>query len=132
MAPSNQVASHGTWRKLGSTPFLMVLTLLLATITAVAHHIFYSRLDRQIVQSQWQQEWYGRVGTGLAFLVKALLTASVGVSYTQLLWYHFRRRPFTFTGIDALFGVVNNVWDFFCFEVWGRASILAVVALILW
>lgn len=113
-------------------PSLMIGNLLLGTLLAVAHHLFYSWLDGKYVLSQTQQEWYLRVGTGLAFLTRTLFSASVGFAYNQLLWRSLSSRPITIRGVNALFGVVNNIWDFTTWELWAVAPALAIVAVITW
>lgn len=113
-------------------PALLVSSLVLGTAAAVGHHFYYSFLDAKIVTSQTQQEWYIRVGTGLAFLARALLSASVGLTYTQLLWRTLRTRPITVSGIDALFGLVSNIWNFRVWEIWRFGPVLIIVAMVIW
>ncbi|KAE8452706.1 hypothetical protein EG329_013965 [Mollisiaceae sp. DMI_Dod_QoI] len=106
--------------------------ILLATILAVAHHLFYRSLDGKIVGSSDQQQWFLRIGTGLAFLIKTLLSASAALGYTQLLWHTLRSRPVSLGGVDSLFGAVTNAWHFTNWELWGRGPALAIIALIIW
>ncbi|KAF5007170.1 hypothetical protein FDECE_6480 [Fusarium decemcellulare] len=110
----------------------MVGGLVLGTLLAVAHHLFYASLDHRPVKSQVQQEWYFRIGIGLAFLVKTLLTASASLAYNQLLWYTLRSQPVTLAGVDALFGVISNALDFGNGELWRRGRGLVVAAFIVW
>lgn len=115
-----------------SSSLWMSSGLLLATLTALAHHVFYSKVNQRIVQDLNEQEWFSRIGTGLAFSVKTLLTASAGLAYTQLLWYTLRRNSFTLKGLDALFAVVNDVWKFWNWEVWRYSLALVLVAALIW
>ncbi|OBS23159.1 hypothetical protein FPOA_03715 [Fusarium poae] len=114
------------------TPALMTGSLLLGLVLALGHHFYYDHLDGRIVQSQNQQQWFLRLGTGLAFLVRAFLSAAVGIAYTQILWRTLRSKPVTVGGVNSLFGVVHNAWDFVTLELWTAAPALAVVAIIAW
>ncbi|KAL6918538.1 hypothetical protein FSST1_010033 [Fusarium sambucinum] len=114
------------------TPALMAGSLLLGLLLALGHHFYYLYLDGRIVESQSQQQWFLRAGTGLAFLVRAFLSAAVGIAYTQILWRTLRSKPITIRGVNSLFGVVHNVWDFVTWELWTAAPLLAVIAIISW
>lgn len=113
-------------------PTLMGGGLILGVVFAVVHHVFYQSLDKQIVAGQDQQEWNIRIGTGLAFLVKVLLTASASMAYTQLLWHTLKLNAISLDGLDAFFGVVGNAWGFSNWELWRRGPALALIALIVW
>ncbi|KAI0177076.1 hypothetical protein BJ166DRAFT_572942 [Pestalotiopsis sp. NC0098] len=99
---------------------------------AVGHHLFYASLNGEIVGSPSQQEWYLRIGTGLSFLVRALLSASIGSAYIQLLWYSVKSTATSLKGVDALLGVLHNVWDLAVWELWRTRPILTTVALAIW
>ncbi|KAF4334983.1 hypothetical protein FBEOM_11180 [Fusarium beomiforme] len=114
------------------TPVLMTGSLLLALLLAVGHHFYYDYLDGKIVENQIQQEWYLRGGTGIAFLARALLSAAVGFAYTQILWQTLRSKSVTIQGINSLFGILHDAWDFTTWELWTAAPALAVVAMIAW
>ncbi|EWG50755.1 hypothetical protein FVEG_09890 [Fusarium verticillioides 7600] len=114
------------------TPVLMTGSLFLGLILAIGHHLYYHYLDGRIIKSQNQQEWFLRVGTGIAFLARALLSAAVGFAYTQILWRTLRSKSVTIEGVNSLFGVLHNAWDFTTWELWTAAPALAVVAIIAW
>jgi len=113
-------------------PSLMITWLLAGIAVALGHHFLYSWLDGRLVQSKDEQEWYGRLGTGFAFLTKTLLTAASTLAYTQLLWRTLRSTAVTVSGVDALFGVTANAWNLFNTELWRRGYLPAVVAVVLW
>ncbi|KAM0080783.1 hypothetical protein ACKRZS_007050 [Fusarium odoratissimum] len=114
------------------TPVLMTGSLFLGLLLAIGHHLYYHYLDGRIIKSQNQQEWFLRVGTGIAFLARALLSAAVGFAYTQILWRTLRSKSVTIEGVNSLFGVLHNAWDFTTWELWTAAPALAVVATIAW
>ncbi|KAF5253985.1 hypothetical protein FANTH_1167 [Fusarium anthophilum] len=114
------------------TPILMTGSLFLGLVLAIGHHLYYHYLDGRIVKTQNQQEWFLRVGTGIAFLARALLSAAVGFAYTQILWRTLRSKSVTIEGVNSLFGVLHNAWDFTTWELWTAAPALAAVAIIAW
>ncbi|KAF4457781.1 hypothetical protein F53441_354 [Fusarium austroafricanum] len=114
------------------TPALMTGSLFLGLGLAIGHHFYYDFLNGRVVESQDQQEWFLRVGTGMAFLARALLSAAVGFAYTQILWRTLRSKSVTVEGINSLFGILTNAWDFTTWELWTAAPALAVVAMIAW
>ncbi|EXL45915.1 hypothetical protein FOCG_11911 [Fusarium oxysporum f. sp. radicis-lycopersici 26381] len=114
------------------TPVLMTGSLFLGLLLAIGHHLYYHYLDGRVIKSQNQQEWFLRVGTGIAFLARALLSAAVGFAYTQILWRTLRSKSVTIEGVNSLFGVLHNAWDFTTWELWTIAPALAVVAIIAW
>ncbi|KAL7941455.1 hypothetical protein V8C42DRAFT_335183 [Trichoderma barbatum] len=113
-------------------PSLMISCLVCGIAFALGHHFFYASLDSRIVQSNIEQEWNIRIGTGLAFLTKACLTAAAGFAYTQLLWATLRSGGATLEGVDAMFSVTTNAWEFLTLELWRRGFGLVLVAGILW
>lgn len=115
-----------------STLVVMTGSLLSGLALAIGHHVFYDYLNGRIVQSQNQQEWFLRIGTGMAFLVRALLSAAIGIAYVQILWRTLRSKFVTINGIDSLFSVSHNAWDLTTFELWTAAPALTIVALIAW
>jgi hypothetical protein len=114
------------------TLILMTGSLLSGLALAFGHHLFYDYLNNRIVQSQDQQEWFLRIGTGMAFLARALLSAAIGIAYVQILWRTLRSKSVTINGIDSLFGVSHNAWDLTTLELWTAAPALTIVAVIAW
>lgn len=119
------VAPKVHWLK----PTLMIGWLLLGAAVALGHHLYFLRVDGRVVQSKDEQEWYSRIGTGLAFLTKTLLTAASTIAYVQLLWRTLRTEAVSIGGVDALFGATTNAWNLL---IWRRGPLPAVVAAVLW
>lgn len=115
-----------------AVPSMMISGLLCGVAFALGHHFFYASWDSRIVQSNTEQEWNIRIGTGMAFLVKTCLTAAAGFAYTQLLWATLRSRHATLQGVDAMFGVTTSAWDFLSAELWRKGFGLVLLAGILW
>ena len=114
------------------TVILMTGSFISGLALAIGHHFFYDYLNDRIVENQNQQEWFLRIGTGMAFLVRALLSTAVGISYTQMLWWTLRSKSITIEGINSLFGVTHTAWDFTTLELWTTAPALAIAAVIAW
>jgi hypothetical protein len=115
-----------------TTAFLIISNLLLGILFAVAHHVFYASLDGQVVVDQHQQEWYLRIGTGLSFAVRTLLSASIRSAYVQLIWSNVKHTTISVNGLDALFGVLFNAWDLAVWELWRTRPMLTIVAVAIW
>ncbi|KAF7549449.1 hypothetical protein G7Z17_g6372 [Cylindrodendrum hubeiense] len=137
-SPSHGLKSSSSSRRMPpfkahwATPSLMIGSVFLGLLLAVGHHLFYSSKNGQIVTSSDQQVWNLRVGTGLAFLVKASLTAAASMAYTQLLWHTLRSQEISLNGIDAVFSVVNNLYAFTTVEIWLRSPALVCIAFMIW
>jgi len=114
------------------TPILMAGNLLLGLMLATGHHFYYDFLDGRTVYSQGQQEWLFRIGTGIAFLVKTVLSVAIGIAYMQILWQKLQSNSTTIQGINSLFGIMYNISDFATSELWEATPILAAVAAIAW
>ncbi|KAK5310170.1 hypothetical protein LTR70_009672 [Exophiala xenobiotica] len=108
----------------------MLVTLVAGVFIAVGHHLFYSRLDGQPVDTQISQTWVNRIGTGLAFVVKLFFVAAVGIAYTQYQWRTISRKPWKIKQIDSLTGVLNNAWYFYDVSLWTRVPVLTVMAVV--
>ena len=113
-------------------PTLMSVSLALAIVVVLVHHFFYRSRNGMIVQSSSEQEWYTRIGTGLAFLVKSLLEAAVAAAYAQQLWLSLRSKPIAIERLDSLFAGLVNVWSFSDVRLWISYWMLGLLALTHW
>ncbi|KAH6614040.1 hypothetical protein C7974DRAFT_428483 [Boeremia exigua] len=119
------------WHISYRVPLGMVSFMLLGVGFAVAHHVYYQSLDGEPV-AETSQEWAVRIGTGIAFLAKAFLIASAGISYQQHYWRVLRSRPVSVTSIDDIMGLLANPMCFFNWEVLRKAWASVVIALAIW
>jgi cellobiose-specific phosphotransferase system component IIC len=83
-------------------------SLLFGILLAVVHDRLYAHFSQRTVKSQTQQEWIGRIGTGLAFLIKTLFSAAVGGASVQLLWWTLKNRTTSLGTIDSALSVISN------------------------
>jgi hypothetical protein len=71
---------------------------------ALGHHLFYQSLNGHSVgMSFFEQQLNSDLGTGFAFLVRALFVIAIGTAHVQLLWNSFTAGPSTVGTIDSLF-----------------------------
>lgn len=113
-------------------PLLAVALFIGSTLTAVGHHLYYESLDRAPVGSEGQQVWAIRIGTGLAFLTRSGLAATLGIIAVQQSWATLRKRAMTIGGIDSMFGIMSNPWLFLNKDLLVHAKRICVLAAISW
>ena len=105
----------------------MVALFLLGIGVSIAHHRYYQSLHDTIVPSINSQEWTIRIGTGLAFVVKAALAAAVGIAYTQRLWVTLGRKALSVEGVDGLFQLTMSPIAFLSLEVMKNGKLLCLI-----
>lgn len=110
----------------------MISSLLSGLLLAIGHHFYYTSLHGTIVESQDQQEWFFRIGTGMAFLTRAFLSAAIGLACSQILWRTLRSNYITIQGINSLFESIHNAWELTNWELWSVAPALGLVATVAW
>lgn len=129
---SKSQGEEAKWGVHWRSPTIMVLLFIAGIIFATGHHIYYQSLDDTPVSSSTEQEWTIRIGTGLAFLVKATLAESVGIAFTQYLWTIARRKAMAVESIDAMFYLTTDPFAFANAEVLFHAKLLVLLALASW
>jgi hypothetical protein len=95
------------------------------------HHFYYSYLNGKAIQEhQHQQEWAGRIGTGLAFVTKMFLALAVAAAYTQCIWKTAREKFISLKGLDAMFCATSDATAFLTTGMVCHLS--SLLALIIW
>lgn len=120
------------WRIHWRSPTLIVCLFLAGIVFAIGHHFYYASLDGTPVTSGVSQQWATRIGTGLAFLSKACLAASVSVAFTQRLWVTVKKKPISLGSLDNVFSLTTDPLAFLSFEVLFSAKILSLLAVCVW
>lgn len=113
-------------------PLLAVALFIGSILTAVGHHLYYASMNGTPVDSEDQQIWVIRIGTGLAFLTRSGLSATLAIVAVQQTWVTLRKRAMTIEGIDCMFGVMSNPWLFLNKDLLLHAKRLCVLAAISW
>ena len=105
--------------------------LFIGALTAISHHLFYSHLNKKIIDNAAiGQTWAIRIGTAFAFLFKTALVAAVSVVYAQGFWFIVRRNAFEIGTLDDFFILLNNPLRFFNKSLYGRAILLFGLAMV--
>jgi hypothetical protein len=91
-----------------TTGGIMIACFVFGIVFVVVNDVIYKHFDGQQVTSLTQQQWLGRAGTGLAFLIKTLFSATSGAACVQLLWWTLRTKPTTINAIDSSFKVADS------------------------
>jgi hypothetical protein len=111
----------------------MFILLLIAILVAGGQHFYYNYLNgRSVNNVPVSQSWIIRGGTAFAFLFKTCLTMAVGVSFCQSFWFLIRRTTLEVGSLDAIFVLLQSPLSFFVGDLWVRAKLLLLVALIAW
>ena len=91
-------------------PTLMICCFVTGVTFALAHHFFYSHIDKHIVNDASQQQWVTRAGTAAAFIVKLPLATATSAAYTKWLWFQLRAETPKIERLDTMFSVLENAW----------------------
>lgn len=123
------------WRQ----PVAMLGGLLAATIVAISHHVFYRSLDGQSIGNETSQQWNVAIGTGLAFLVRVLLSISLGTAIVQCFWHSLfepagrrPRPPVNLENVDRLFSITTDLIGFLHPGVWAFNPLMVLSAALFW
>jgi hypothetical protein len=117
---------------------LLIGPLIFGIILAIVHDVIYAHFNGKIVESTTQQEWLGRVGTGLAFLIKKLFSTAVGVACVQMLWWTLKNKSTSVKTVDSLFSIVYNPLTLLDrhvvvnYRLFTEAPIIVLLAIISW
>jgi len=107
--------------------------LFIGVLTAISHHLFYSYLNKQIIDNAAiGQTWAIRIGTAFGFLFKTVLVAAMSVVYAQGFWFTVRRNAFEIGTLDDFFTLLNNPLRFYNKSLYGKASLLFALAMVAW
>lgn len=118
----------------GLKSYVTMLGLLgVAIATAFGQHAYYNYLnDSEVSAIPFSQSWAIRIGNAFAFLFKTCLVSAVGVAFCQGFWYSVRRNAIRLSGLDSMFGVLQNPFNLFDGDLLLRNKRLVVLALICW
>ncbi|KAF7557586.1 hypothetical protein G7Z17_g623 [Cylindrodendrum hubeiense] len=137
-SPTEEVKT-AQWRVGWQTPAKMLGFLALGIISALGHHLYYSSLDSTPVRARedgaqtWTtQEWISRYGIALAFTTKTFLACAVAIAYKQRIWTNFRRRPYSVSGINAIYDATTDILSFMNWEFIWKAKMATFLAALTW
>ncbi|KAI0102406.1 hypothetical protein GGR51DRAFT_527249 [Nemania sp. FL0031] len=110
-------------------PCLMFTLIVLGSLAALGHHLYYQGLHDQRVQDP---QWPIRFGTAVAFLVKASFVGSVDIAYRQQAWLMVKRRNYKISTLDSVFSACSSPWVFGNAQFLSEAYLAAATALFVW
>lgn len=115
------------------SPLQMTILFAIGIAGAVAHQVYYRRLDRKtITEVSVSQTWNLRIGSVLAFLVKTSWTMAVLVAHTQQVWVTMDRKSLSLNTVDAMFGAVTDFTRFSHWQMLRRAKVATLLAVVAW
>ena len=134
--------SHIHW----TAPTVMVASLILGTLFALCHHLFYASLDRKHATTLSEgydvlgthvsyQQSNTAVGTAFAFLVRACLMLSVSIAYFQILVWSVAKnetKGTTLVQLDVMTSALQDLMTLASFKTWWRRPWLWVLAVVAW
>lgn len=102
----NRAGTESTQWSVGlMTPLVIIGFFILATVVAVAHFLYCHFLDQKFVEDTIPQSWNAALSVAIARAFSVTLAASASTAFTQLLWWHLRRKALSLSKIDALFSL---------------------------
>ncbi|KAI0863438.1 hypothetical protein F4860DRAFT_468271 [Xylaria cubensis] len=110
-------------------PFWMVTLAVLGFFAALGHHLYYQSLHDQLVQ---ESQWPIRLGTALAFFIKASFIASIEIAYRQQAWLLVKKRNYRISTLDSVFSACSSPWSFANVQFLWEAYLMALTALFVW
>jgi hypothetical protein len=110
----------------------MILTTLAGFILAILHHVYYTTLNNSVAGSSSRQQWSINIGTAFAFSVVALFKTASGTAYQQYIWRTVKRKSISIGGLDNLFALTSDPFGLFDWELWNKATLAVLLALLCW
>ncbi|KAK8044002.1 hypothetical protein PG993_004026 [Apiospora rasikravindrae] len=98
-------------------------------LCAAGHHLFYKSLDGKPAVDQLTMLRYGTV---LAFAAKAGFLACIVTAFRQRIWATVRNKILSVAAIDSLFAATEDVVSLFNIEVYQKARIAMLLAVVAW
>ncbi|KAL2679120.1 hypothetical protein Neosp_009881 [[Neocosmospora] mangrovei] len=118
-----------SWEAFLLRPWKMFVLLLIGTIFAISHHLFYLHLDGKEGDAQ---SLMFRYGTIIAFCAKASFGTAVTMAFQQRAWLVVRRRTARLDTVDSIFTANTEFMSLVDWRAIKRAKISTCLALYCW
>ncbi|KAK0919569.1 hypothetical protein LTR91_002466 [Friedmanniomyces endolithicus] len=129
-----------------TTPTLLFGSLLVGTLFALGHHLFYASLDGKAAAAALEdhhllgmdlssQQINTAAGTAFAFLVRACLTWSISIAWFQILIWTVATRGVASTKLvhlDVMTSALHDLVSLVSLGAWLRRPWLWILALVAW
>ncbi|KAF4950077.1 hypothetical protein FGADI_8416 [Fusarium gaditjirri] len=117
------------WSVYRHKPWNMCLLVIIGTLFAVGHHLFYLNLNGKEAVNQSLMLRYGTI---IAFCAKASLGTAVTVAFHQRAWRVVRNKTARVETIDSIFTANSDIFSLFTWGSIRKAKIGALLALYCW
>ncbi|KAG5789235.1 hypothetical protein H9Q69_011715 [Fusarium xylarioides] len=117
------------WQLYRHKPWNMCLLVLIGTLFAVSHHLFYLRLNGKEAVNQ---SLVLRYGTIVAFCAKSSLGTAVTIAFHQRAWRVVRNKTARVETIDSIFTANSDIFSLFTWGSIHKAKIGSLLALYCW
>ncbi|KAF5649849.1 uncharacterized protein FTJAE_815 [Fusarium tjaetaba] len=117
------------WQVYRHKPWNMFLLVLVGTVFAVGHHLFYLRLNGKEAVNQSLMLRYGTI---VAFCAKASLGTAVTIAFHQRAWRVVRNKTARVETIDSIFTANSDIFSLFTWGSIRKAKIGTLLALYCW
>lgn len=122
-------------------PTTVLFALAAGVLFALAHHLFYSSLRGQPVESEdvdllgfdvSTQQINITAGAVFAFLVNFSLGTALATAYTQLVFRRLIHRKTTLETWDSAYGALGNVFYLVKVWIWWQFPLMCLLVIIGW
>ncbi|KAF9772235.1 hypothetical protein IL306_010077 [Fusarium sp. DS 682] len=117
------------WNVYRHKPWNMYLLVLIGTLFAVGHHLFYAHLNGK---EAINQSLMLRYGTVIAFCAKASLGTAATMAFHQRAWRVVRYKTARIETIDSIFTANSNIFSLFTWGSIRKAKIGTLLAVYCW
>ncbi|EYB27194.1 hypothetical protein FG05_30334 [Fusarium graminearum] len=117
------------WGSYKSKPWNMCLLLVLGTVFALGHHLFYSTLDGKAATDQSLMLRYGTI---LAFCAKASLGTAAAIAFQQRAWLVLRHKTARLNTVDSIFTANTDIFSLLTWSSINKAKIGTLIAVYCW
>ncbi|KAF4453860.1 hypothetical protein F53441_3546 [Fusarium austroafricanum] len=117
------------WEVYRHRPWNMCVLVVVGTLFAIGHHLFYLNLDGKEADDQSLMLRYGTV---IAFCAKASLGTAVALSFYQKAWQVVRYKMARLETVDSIFTANSDVFSLLTWSSIKKAKIGTLLALYCW
>ncbi|KAI5809818.1 hypothetical protein DFH27DRAFT_536432 [Peziza echinospora] len=125
-----KASKNNQWTVHFTTPLTLSIFFLCGLISAALHHIYYSQLNDTYPGSM--QRWHTSAGIAISMFTIACWAACVAICYRQSVWSTLMKTDVKISGIDALWGLIQDPSLFLVGEAWRKSRISMMLGLFIW
>ncbi|PVH94820.1 hypothetical protein DM02DRAFT_675910 [Periconia macrospinosa] len=115
-----------------SSVALVISSFIGGVLFAIAHHLYYSKLNDQVVGSPARQQWSIRFGSAFAFLTQVCLAHAAGAACIEWIWRRCFQQATQIAVVDAAFAVDRNIFTLLDMRFVSRFPVATALAIVFW